>query len=56
MCDRMEYANKRIADLNTEPKTDEGDERDDGSFDYGNIIFIFYNTENFFFTISFPPF
>lgn len=53
---RMEYANQLIADPNTGPKTDEGEEKDDGSLDYVNIIFIFYNTENVFSTISFPPF
>lgn len=45
-----------IIELITEPKTDEGEDRDDGSLDNVNIIFIFYNTENFFFTILFSPF
>lgn len=37
-----------IIELNTEPKIDGGEDRDDGSLDYVNIIFIFYNTENSF--------
>lgn len=39
MSGRMEYWNNMIADLNTEPKIHEGEERDDGSLDYVSIIF-----------------
>lgn len=38
-----------VIDLNTEPKIDEGEERDVGSLDYVNILFMFYNAKKFLF-------